>query len=71
LEVVGQKKKDRVYGMGSEPHIILADHSYQLPSPSPPLLLSLFIDQIQQIMREVVREAMEPINQYFSIGRES
>ena len=36
LEVAGGKKKGRVYGMGSEAHIIPGSYHVLSPSPPPP-----------------------------------
>ncbi|XP_052171722.1 uncharacterized protein LOC127787696 [Diospyros lotus] len=63
LEVAGGKKKGRVYGMGSEAHIIPG--SYYVPTPQPPPQPSSSVSLSDQI-QEAVRVAIEPFNQGIS-----
>ncbi|XP_052172282.1 uncharacterized protein LOC127788211 [Diospyros lotus] len=63
LEVAGTKKKGRVYGMGSEAHIILG--SYYVPTPQPPPQSSSSVSLSDQI-EKAIRATIEPFNQRIS-----
>jgi len=68
LEVAGGKKKGRVYGMGSEAHIIPGSYHVLSPSPPPPPPQSSIslADQIQQAVSSVITAAIQPFHNRLS-----
>ncbi|XP_052177589.1 uncharacterized protein LOC127791652 [Diospyros lotus] len=68
LEVAGGKKKGRVYGMGSEAHVIPGSyHVLSPPPPPPPPQSSISLaDQIQQAVSCAINAAIEPFNHRLS-----
>ena len=67
LEVAGGKKKGRVYGMGSEAHIIPSFYRVLSPSPLPLQSSSISLaDQIQQAVSCAINAAIQPFHHRLS-----
>jgi len=65
LEVVGGKKKGRVYGMGLEAHVIPGSYhvlSQSLPPPPPQSSSISLADQIQQAVSSAINATIEPFH---------